>query len=43
MAKEGPGLDGLKVWGLRPTIGALIIRMGFGAQYSIIIIRNPPK
>ena len=24
------------------NIGALIIRIGFGAQYTIIVIRNPP-
>ena len=24
-------------------LGALIIRMGFGAHYTILIIRNPPN
>ena len=28
---------------LRTNIGALIIRMGFGANYTIIITRSPPK
>ena len=25
------------------NIGALIIRLGFGVYYTIIILRNPPK
>ena len=35
------GLNPVRV--KRCIIGALITRLGFGAQYTINIVRNPPK
>ena len=47
---QGFGLDGLGLNGFRVgfrvqrfNIGALIIRIGFGAHYTILIVRTPPK